>query len=215
MKRCIRLLQIIRQYKGVIVVVGNSGGYDRGVFRSTVERVVRGVLKPVIDLRLKNRQSLAVSHLPFQRAYLTRRPHKKKYQKEASCDCEKQPRRSRPWTRIVSLLQEPRCGQSPGIVLVSPGTRQVVVQAAQEPARGHLETQLCVAGSKGKLSISIVKEKVEDKHSGADLVTAGAGNGLITTPSYSEGPGERTDELKKKGKDQRQKRPCCRRFALL
>jgi hypothetical protein len=67
MKRCIGLLQIIRQYKGVIVVVGNSGGYDRGVFGSTVERVVRGVLKPVIDLRLKSRQSLAVSNLPFRR----------------------------------------------------------------------------------------------------------------------------------------------------
>lgn len=112
-----------------------------------MKRMVRGVLEPVVDIRLGTSVSFFLSFFFFffmarvieGKAYFARASQKKIHHKKTCCDGQSHPRRSRPRTGVIALLQEPVGGQSPGIVLLLPGTSQRGIHAAEEAAGGHLD----------------------------------------------------------------------------
>lgn len=107
-----------------------------------MKRMVRGVLEPVVDIRLGASVSsffFFMARVIEGKAYFARASQKKIHHKKACCDGQSHPRRSRPWTGVIALLQEPVGGQSPGIVFLLPGTSQRGIHAAEEAAGGHLD----------------------------------------------------------------------------
>lgn len=112
-----------------------------------MKRMVRGVLEPVVDLRLERSVHLLFPFFFFLiarakewKAYFAGASQKKVYHKETCCDRQSHPRRSRPRTGVIALLEEPVGGCPPGIVFLLPGTSQRGVHAAEEAAGGHLNS---------------------------------------------------------------------------